>query len=632
MRLTNKILLWAWLLLLVVFGSLIYGAYSRLNPDSLVSLLNSQIQRSYPGSKLAIQTIDYGFSLDFKLRLKNLSLTQENKTIASATEVQLKFPWWLILLNRGNASININDLVVFVSADSAEVKLGQPLDEAKSNPAKVTQDKVAINLPQYLLDAHYTLRAKNISVKEIDGDRRFFTLSKLLVREFQYGKNSAFELNIPISITHKNKRYSSDLWLFGDITPELNRWALNYRGEFKTKETAEGLRFDDLVIDGKSVFDPTKVDLTSAIELIVERKKVGTGIITAKYDQIDFNLKIKDFPMDFLNLIGDEIKNPFWKKFDGLGEGEVRFSRHFANENTSTLSAKIHFPGEFAISNDHKLQGNWFLNFDNEKWKTSFISTKQELKFERRALLDFAQSRVSQYHQEIRLTGLDLGTALLAVEPMTNFISSNSLTEHTSAVVLTNCLDQDRILQGIFTYGITPQQKYFNAELSDEKSKFNLSYIYKNGQQVTISANSFLWSSGMTFLLPFFSATKAIVDGKLDGKWENHWSDGKWLVNLKADQLENASGDFVAFNQTLWNFFTIDAGPVTKRLWQGNAEKSTVKITSLTLDSVDPANLSGVLSTVPKSKSYLTLTYPKNKKWKPVKKDITEVFWKKETL
>lgn len=630
MRLTNKILLWAWLVLLLVFGSLIYGAYSKLNPDSLVDLLNNQIQRSYPGSKLTIQNIDYGFSLDFKLNFKNLSLTRATKTIASANEVQLKFPWWLILFNRGNASININDLTIFVSADSAHSNVNHQPSTNKT-AAKPSVTKVALNLPQYLLDAHYTLRAKNISVKEIDGDRRFFTLSKLLVREFQYGKNSAFELNIPISITHKNKRYSSDLWLFGDITPELNRWALNYRGEFKTKETAEGLRFDDLVIDGKSVFDPTKVDLTSTIDLSVERKKVGSGTITAKYDQIEFQLKISDFPMDFLNLIGDEIKNPFWKKIEGFGEGEVKFARVFADENTSSLSAKIHFPGEFAISNDHKMTGHWHLNFDNEKWKTSFISTKQELKFERRALLDFSESRVTQYHQEINFSGFDLKTALLAVDPITNYMSSNPTAEHTSVVLLTNCLDGDRIIQGAFKYGITPQQNYYQVDLNDEKSKFIVNYSFKKTQTIALEATAFPWNAGYTFLLPYFSATKGIVDGKLEGKWSDHWSEGTWLLNLKANELQNASGEFISFNQTLWDNFTQDSTPAIKRIWQGNADKNTIKITSLVLDSTDPAQLTGVLSTAAKTKSYLTLTYPKNKKWKPVKKDVTDIFWKKET-
>jgi hypothetical protein len=335
--------------------------------------------------------------------------------------------------------------------------------------------------------------------------------------------------------------------------------------------------------------------------------------------------------MDFLNLIGDEIKNPFWKKIEGTGEGEVKFARVFSDENSSSLSAKIHFPGEFALNNDHKMVGHWHLNFENEKWKTSFISTKQELKFERRALLDFSESRISQYHQEINFSGFDLKTALLAVDPITNYMSSNPSAEHTSVVLLTNCLDGDRIIQGAFKYGITPQQNYYQVDLNDEKSKFILNYSFKKIQTIAMEATAFPWNAGYTFLFPYFSASSGLIEGKLEGKWIGHWSEGTWLVNLKANELQNASGEFISFNQTLWDNFSQDSASAIKRIWQGNADKNTIKITSLVLDSTDPAHLTGVLSTAAKTKSYLTLTYPKNKKWKPVKKDVTDIFWKKET-
>ena len=286
MKLSTKAVLAGWVILFIALGSLVYSAYSKLKPDSLVSLFNSQIQRSYPSSNLSIGKIDYVFSIDFKLSLKNLSLTKDNKTLATADEVQFKIPWWLILLNRGNASINIDNLDVFVSSEGND-----SLDSMPTGRVSNSVMKIEAQLPRYLLDAHYTLRAKNISIKEMDGDRRYFSLSKLLVREFQYGKNSAFELNIPISISHKNKRFASDLWLFGDVTPEINEWKLNYRGEFKTKDTVEGFQFEDLVIDGKSTFNPTAVDLSSVIELLVEKKKIGTGEIVAKYNQLQFHLK-----------------------------------------------------------------------------------------------------------------------------------------------------------------------------------------------------------------------------------------------------------------------------------------------------------------------------------------------------
>jgi hypothetical protein len=618
--------MFAWLILVLVLGSLFYSAYSKLKPDSLISLFNTQIQRSYPGSKLRIAKIDYMLSIDFKLSLKGLTLMKGDKTIAGANEVQLKVPWWLILFNRGNASINISDLNIYVSSI--------PLDYSNSSaeisrPVKST--KVEIILPEYLVDAHYTVRAKNISIKELDGDRRYFTLTKLLVREFQYGKNSAFELNIPINITHKNKRYSSDLWLFGDVTPDPKAWVINYRGEFKTKETAEGSQYEDLVIDGKSILNPSNVDLTSSIHLLVEKKKIGTGEITAKYDHIQLNLKFTQFPMNYLKMAGEEITNPFWSKIEGVGEGEVKFSKFFAKDDSSTLSAKLHFPGMFSLSSDQKIPGQWFLDFKNEIIQSSFISPKQDLKFSRRAVLDFDKSQVVQYSQEIGFTDCDLKTALLSVQSLSGLIDPIPQPYHSTVVLLKHCLSGEKIFDGSFRFGIFPHQKYYLGELQNDQSKLVVKYSAKAQiQEFQLDLHNFSWNSSYSFLAPYMMAGEGVFDGKMEGKWNSHWSDGTWLVNIKGDNLKDASGEFMDLNQKLWDYFSLDSSSVPKKKWSASVKNKNIKLNSFVLESSDPAHLSGNLTSILKVKSYLSINFPKNRKWKPVKKEVTEVFWKKE--
>src|SRR5690606_16066735 len=119
--------------------------------------------------------------------------------------------------------------------------------------------------------------------------------------------------------------------------------------------------------------------------LSVDRKKVGSGDITIKDQNLHFNLKFSHFPMDYLNLIGDEIKNPFLQKIDGVAEGEIKFTRSF-NQDNASLSAKLQFPGPFTLGKDHQIVGNWHLGFENEKWETSFITPKKEVSFFRRAV------------------------------------------------------------------------------------------------------------------------------------------------------------------------------------------------------------------------------------------------------
>jgi hypothetical protein len=42
MRLSSKFIIWSWVGLFVVLGGLIVIAYNKLNPESLVMLLNEQ--------------------------------------------------------------------------------------------------------------------------------------------------------------------------------------------------------------------------------------------------------------------------------------------------------------------------------------------------------------------------------------------------------------------------------------------------------------------------------------------------------------------------------------------------------------------------------------------------------------
>ncbi len=626
MRVSTKIIIWSWVLLILVISSLIYSAYSKLNPDSLVQLLNTQVKENYPGSTLAIGKVDYGFSLDFDLTLHQLSLSRDEKILAVAKEVQLKVPWWLILLDRGNAQINISDLDIYVQSTDIE-----------NSPTEITKrisDKpflLEVKLPKYLVDAHYTLRAKNISIKELNSDRRFFSLTKLLVREFQYGKNSAFEINIPIDISHKNKRFSSDLWLFGDVTPNVETWTLHYRGEFKTKETIDGYQFDDLVIDGQSSFRPLALDVTSQIDLFVERKKVGEGKVIAKHDELSFDVKFEKLPLNYLNLIGDEIKNPFWRNTQGVAEGKIKFVRSLSGEKTATLSSKLSFNGDFTFETGLEIPGKWALNFQNDKWETTFISPKGEVNFFRRAVIDFDKAQMSQYSQEIGLSQIDMKTVLSAVSPLSFFLSTDKNPYQSAVLSIKNCSDGDQVFNGAFRYGITPFETFYHSELNSNLTHLNLSYFRKSGlNQLKMNVGKFNWPAHYRFLSPYLNLQEGIIDGEINGQWTDDWQDGKWLINMTAKNLNGPSGSFFEFDQKSWDVFSLDSSKASERTWNMSIDKHLIKMNTLKLENEELIQISGKVSTLPQVKTQLSLSYPKNKKIKVIKKEVSDLFLVKE--
>src|SRR5690606_28037110 len=114
MRISLKLVAFLWLGLFIVIGGLLFSAYSQFKPESFVALIQEQVQKNYPGSKLQVGKVSYGFSLDFNLKLQNVSLHRSDKLISQLAELELKVPWWLLLTNRGNAQINISKLDIYV--------------------------------------------------------------------------------------------------------------------------------------------------------------------------------------------------------------------------------------------------------------------------------------------------------------------------------------------------------------------------------------------------------------------------------------------------------------------------------------------------------------------------------------
>ena len=625
MRLSSKIIIWSWVGLFAIVAALVVSAYNKLNPESLVVLLNEQARKNYPGSVLKVEELDYGVSLDFTLKLQNLSLTRNGKAFLKAQEVQLKIPWWLVLLNRGNAQISINYLDIFVSDEGADSANKSKISASEKKPT------VQVDVPGYLVDANYTLRAKKVSIRDLQTDRRYFSFSKLLVREFQYGRNSAFEMTIPITITHKEKKYISELWLFGDVTPNLKEWSLNYRGEFKTRDISDSYQFEDLVLDGKSSFDPASVDFISRIDLSVDRRKVGVGEITGKAHEIHAKLKFDAFPMEYLSVVGEEIQNPFLKKLEGTAQGEFLFSRPISSQENASISAKLSFPGKFSLLDDVSFDGQWHLGIDNDKIESSFIAPNSEVNFFRRSKIDFEQRRISQFSQELEFNNVQLEKAMLALETLGDYIYPLDQTYHSSYVSIKKAKDGERVVEGSFRYGVSPYQKFYRIELSDGEGKLALGYSAKSSSnQLQINLTKFRYHPSFHFLHPYFSSSAGVLDGSIEGNWSESWINGNWLVKLKAAELANPSGDFILLNQQIWDYFNILSGNFKDRSWSANVSDKTLKLTSLVLNGTDPAIISGTLSEKLKSKSQLKLNYPKNKKWKPVSKDLTELFWKKE--
>lgn len=620
MRISLKLIGILWLGLFLIIGGLLFNAYSKLKPETFIALLTEQVQKNYPGAKLNVGKINYRFSLDFNLNLQDIHLRRSGKLLGSIGEVELKVPWWLLLFNRGNAQINLKKLDIYI--DHAKHSVTENL------PSEVSSEKSTVNVtvPAYLVDAKFTLRAKEVSIRDIHNARRYFMVSKLLVREFQYGKNSAFEMNIPIEIKHNDIQYTSDLWLFGDVTPEPSQWRMNYRGEFRTRDHSDKFQIEDLVINGAATFIPTSLAINSDLNLLIEKDHVGKGEFSANQDNLSVLLNFTKLPVNYLSLIQEDVQNPYLKKFDGEAQGHLKFVKSF-NNSQATIAGKLDFNGGFHISDTYSIAGNWKINFQDSRWEVSFMSPKGEASFFRRSFVDMKKNMVTQYNEELGFSNLDFRTVLPVVAPISSFVHSIPGSYYSTQISFNKCLDGELTYDGTFRFGLTPEQKFYHGELTgSDSSSLKVNYSNKNASNsLDVNLLKFRIFQGFHLLEPYLSSKESKLEGKLEGRWKTQWPEGQWMIQLQSENNGDFRGKIPEFIYKTSSFFGVDSKPFKKQNLNLSVKNNVVSVNSVMLEDTDSIKISGTLS--PKQKSFLTLSYPKNKKSNPVKKEIIEPYW-----
>lgn len=622
MRISVKLVAWFWAALLLGMGILAYFAYQKFHPDAFLAILQQQVQRNYPGAILEVGKLSHHIALDFNVGLKNISLRRADRIIGRLNEIELKIPWWVLLFERGNAQINLNGLEVYVDES-------RPSNSSESE-ASIEKSQLTLRVPEYLVNTKFTLRAKNISVMDLNSLRRYITISKLLVREFRYGKNSAFELNIPIEITHRGTSHLSELWLFGDVTPEHHAWDMNYRGEMRSKGSGETLAIEDVVINGKTRFLPHRLDTSSKLVLTLDKAEVGSGKLLANDSELVGDFTFTNLPLEVLGLFEDELKNPFLPSVSGVANGTLNFSK-MLKQGVLRAQGALTFDGDFIMAGKSYIKGQWRIGLRDSRWETSFISPQSEVSFFRRSFLGDNRALHDQYVEELGFSGVDFTSVIGAVHPLAKLIESGEKDYFSSAISFKNCIWDEKTVNGEFKYGITPGQKFYTAKIRSSEGELELKYLkVSEKNKLELKSRDFNWNESLNFLKPYFHANTAKINGSLKGRWQDTWYMGQWASDLNFTGMSAASGSWFEFARSFWQTFGIADTAIPEQSFKGQIKSKTLSIKSLMLGGPDPANISGQIDVDLDSRSFLVLNYPKNRRWKPVKKDISEPFWKKE--
>lgn len=620
MRISLKTLAIFWILLLAIIGGLLYNAYSKFKADAFIAVLTEQVQKNYPGAKLNVGKIAYKFSLDFNLKLQEVYLRRSGKLLGSIKEIELKVPWWLLVVNKGNARINISDLDIYV--DQNEVP---KITDVTPEDTATASEVVKISVPSYFAETRFTLRAKNIAIRDINSTRRFFTISKLLVREFQYGKNTAFELNVPIEINLKRAKYRSELWLFGDVTPEINEWKLNFRGEFRTREINDRSQLEDLVINGRMNFLLSSISMSSEIDLQHEKESIGKGTVVANQDNLTIQVDFSKLPLSYLSSLYEVSKNPYLVIPQGDASGSLVYKKHFEN-NRADVNSKLEFPGPISLGLGNELPGKWTITILNKHWEIGFVSQKNDVQFIRKSEVELSSNEIKKYEEELSFSGLELENTIPAITNLGQFVKEPASLDYQTVINFKKCYIGEDVYDGSFRYGHSQDEKFYLGDLKSENAALSLKFLEKNEKKnFELKANKFSWSSAYNFLSPFFIADSGVVTTQIQGDWASAWDLGTWKFKMQGNDLMNEKGAVPDFFEKSFNYFDQIVRDANQISLDGYVKNNVINFTAIAQnEKKEDVKVSGNLSS--KQKSQLEFIIGK-KKIRPETKEIIEPYW-----
>lgn len=614
-RISMKAILWTWLLLIVLLFSLGYNAYDKLRPEAFVQLATEQVQKNIPNSQLVVGSVDYSFSVDFNIKLKQVTVLRDDLQIAKIGELELKIPWWLLITHKGTAQVNVGQVEILLNSNDVK-KITHSSEESSAEGPKT----VEISIPQYLAQAQFTLRAKDVALKNEDASRTYLQISKLLVRGFALSKNSAFEIKLPVWLEHNDQTYNSEIWLFGDLTPEKDKWAFNYTGEFRTKDIDAQISFDDVALEGTITLLLPQFSISSQTNFMIDKEEKGMASFALDQSMWKLDLDFNSLPLEFLGLFEKEILNEYFPKFEGEAQGNISLFQKFDYEDIF-LQGKLSFPGKFSFQN-FSHEGSWHLTFDNNLWLNRFEG--DFIKFSKENLIAFSEGKILEVKETYEFSDLTLEEVLKFIPPLEKVVKTE-VPEHKSFLLTGIKREDGEILEGSFELTGNIAAFNYSGELKNKNESLKFTYLSDVDHSIDLQMKSFKMVKGFDLFSPWINGM-GVLDLEFSGRELTQFPLGLW--KLKGVLVsEDMKGMVPSYLQNLWTVFERNPKKQELNMFVNN-KKSQIKL----IDKDDkPVTLEISLNRNLNNDSNATLIFS----GRPVKKIVKKVsldFLKKDSL
>jgi hypothetical protein len=252
------------LIIISTIGSLYLYISAKINPEEIRLAAVSAIQENYPNLAVEIEKIDYEISLNVKLQVKGVKLSDKvtKKTLAELSNFNIRIPVWSILTSGGIVEIKITSPLVFVHQDNKgdfNFQTSFQKKEITSTNKKVNTKKIEI--PQFLHKSRVNVRIEkaivNYQLSNQESGR--IVVNQILLKNINLKTTTAFEIDLALKMSLKNgNNIKSKLQFVGEV--DLGKYLVNGETIFNLMCSLKDNAVDDLGIKIPDIDILTKVE------------------------------------------------------------------------------------------------------------------------------------------------------------------------------------------------------------------------------------------------------------------------------------------------------------------------------------------------------------------------------------
>lgn len=219
---------------LLLSAGAIYYASTQISNEEIRKILIVQLEKSFPQAQVELGQLEISAGFNFLLKMESLKISLDQKgiksTLISLNDAVVSIPVWAILTGGGEVDVSINkpeieyvvagensnwSLAMAQSSQSSDTK-SQP--DSENEQGEDASSSAVYSLPLFVTESSLNLRIQDIllayKTPEMSGD---VTLSKFLVKNFNFETPTAFEVDSVLSFKMKEDQMNFSTLIIGEI-------------------------------------------------------------------------------------------------------------------------------------------------------------------------------------------------------------------------------------------------------------------------------------------------------------------------------------------------------------------------------------------------------------------------------